>query len=221
MSEGRTLVVGDIHGCYDELLELIEKARVTGDDRVVAVGDLVVKGPKSAAVLDLFQSDNHFSSVVGNHDLALLKFWRGERVELTAAQASTLSELEADAGRYRSYLETLPFMIDLGGHLVVHAGLRPNVSLGSQVRDDLTELRTLGADRTSRDGLPWYEAYDGEPLVLFGHWPALEVRRARRAIGLDTGCVYGNRLTAYVIETEEFLSVPARQAYDRPKRPLE
>jgi diadenosine tetraphosphatase ApaH/serine/threonine PP2A family protein phosphatase len=221
MSDGRTVVVGDIHGCYDELLELMEKARLGVDDRVVAVGDLIVKGPKSAAVLELFQSDRRFSSVIGNHDLALVKFWRGERVELTAAQESTLSELEAGAGRYQGYLETLPFMIDLGEHLVVHAGLRPGVPLALQSENDLTELRTLGEDRTSRDGLPWYETYDGEQTVLFGHWPSLEVRRARRAIGLDTGCVYGNRLTAYVIETGEFLSVAAHRAYDRPKRPLE
>jgi diadenosine tetraphosphatase ApaH/serine/threonine PP2A family protein phosphatase len=221
MSQGRTLVVGDIHGCYDELLELMEKARPGSNDRIIAVGDLVTKGPKSAAVLDLFESDNRFSSVMGNQDLALLRCWRGEDVELTPAQSSALSELAAEAGRFRNYLESLPFMIDLGEHVIVHAGVRPGVALASQSKDDLAELRTLGADRTSRDGTPWYDAYDGAPVVLFGHWPALEVRRARRAIGLDTGCVYGHRLTAYVIETGELLSVGARRAYDHPKRPLQ
>jgi serine/threonine protein phosphatase 1 len=220
MSKGRTLVIGDIHGCYDELLELMLKARLGSDDRVIAVGDLVTKGPKSAEVLDLFEADIRFSSVMGNQDLALLKSWRGEDIELTPAQKSALSQLEAGAGRFRSYLESLPFVINLGQHLVVHAGLRPGIALASQSRDDLTELRTLGADRASRDGTPWYEAYDGEPVVLFGHWPALKVRRARRAIGLDTGCVYGNQLTAYVIETGELLSVGANRAYDEPKRPL-
>jgi diadenosine tetraphosphatase ApaH/serine/threonine PP2A family protein phosphatase len=101
--------------------------------------------------------------------------------------------------------------------LVVHAGVRPGVSLEEQSAEDLTELRTLGPDRTSREGVPWYELYDDEKIVLFGHWPAPVPRRGPRAIGLDTGCVYGYQLTAYVIETEEFLSVQARRAYDPPK----
>jgi diadenosine tetraphosphatase ApaH/serine/threonine PP2A family protein phosphatase len=221
MSKGRTLVVGDIHGCYDELIELLDKARLGLDERVVAVGDLIVKGPRSREVLDLFASDARFSSVLGNHDLALLRFWRGESVELTPAQKSALSELDTDRERYRGYLESLPLMIDLGEHLVVHAGLRPGVALASQSVDDLTELRTLGSDRTSREGTPWYDAYDGDKIVLFGHWPARQVRRGNLAIGLDTGCVYGNRLTSYIIETGEFVAVHARRAYDGPKRPLQ
>ena len=80
--------------------------------------------------------------------------------------------------------------------------------------EDLTELRSMGKDRTARDGTPWYDVYDGEKVVLFGHWPAAEPRRGKRAIGLDTGCVYGNELTAYIIETGEFKTVPARRRYD-------
>ncbi len=216
----RTLVIGDIHGCYDELLDLMEKAEVDAGDRIVAVGDLIVKGPKSREVLELFASDNRFSSVLGNHDLTILRHWRGEEVELTPQQERALSELYSGRERYRLYLESLPFTIDLGEYLVAHAGLRPEVPLASQSVDDLTELRTLGEDRTSRDGTPWYEKYDGEKTVLFGHWPALSLRRSRHAVGLDTGCVYGNRLTGYVIETGESITVPARRAYDRPKRPL-
>jgi hypothetical protein len=108
--------------------------------------------------------------------------------------------------------------IDLGSHLVVHAGVRPGVALAAQSVEDLTELRTLGADRTDREGVPWYERYDGEQTILFGHWPAPEPRRGPRALGLDTGCVYGFQLTAYVIETGELLSVQARRAYEEPKR---
>ncbi|MGH9902051.1 MAG: metallophosphoesterase, partial [Pyrinomonadaceae bacterium] len=111
-------------------------------------------------------------------------------------------------------------MIDLGSHLVVHAGVRPGVPFGEQSIEDLTELRTLGADRTSRDGVPWYEVYDGEKKVLFGHWPAPFPRVGPRAAGLDTGCVYGFQLTAHVIEGGEFVSVRARRAYDTPKKPV-
>ncbi|HEV7903567.1 MAG TPA: metallophosphoesterase [Pyrinomonadaceae bacterium] len=217
MAARRTIVVGDIHGCFDELTELLEKAALDDADRVVSVGDLVTKGEKSREVLDLFMSDARFSAVLGNHDLALLRYWRGESNTLKAAQRKTAAELEDDRERYFNYLASLPLLIDLGTHLVVHAGVRPGVPFDVQSPDDLTALRTLGADRTSRDGTPWYEVYRGEKIVLFGHWPASAPRRAPCAIGLDTGCVYGYDLTAYVIETGEFVSVKARRAYSAPK----
>jgi diadenosine tetraphosphatase ApaH/serine/threonine PP2A family protein phosphatase len=215
---GRTIVVGDIHGCYDELTALLEKAALTGDDRVVSVGDLIVKGEKNREVLDLFIEDERFSAVLGNHDRALLRYWRGEGVYLKDSQEKTRAELAIDEARYSAYLQRLPSMINLGSHVVVHAGVRPGIALSNQASEDLTELRTLGDDRTNREGVPWYERYEGEQVVLFGHWPAPQPRRGARAIGLDTGCVYGYDLTAYVIETGEFLTVRARRAYEQPKR---
>lgn len=217
---GRTIVIGDIHGCFDELSELLEKVALTVDDRIVSVGDLVVKGEKSREVLDLFSTDERFASVIGNHDRALLRYWRGERVRLKKAQKKTRAELEPDHKRYMKYLASLPFMLDLDSHMVVHAGVRPSVGIEKQSPEDLTELRTLGANRKSRVGTPWYEVYDGEKIVLFGHWPANEPRRARRAIGLDTVCVYGYQLTAYIIEHNEFVSVKAKRAYASPKGKL-
>jgi len=210
----RTIVIGDIHGCYDELIALLKKVDLQTLDRVVAVGDLTVKGPKSREVLDLFIKDDQFSSVIGNHDLALVRHWRGERVSLKSSQEAARRELEQGGDHYFQYLNALPFKADLGSHVEVHAGLRPGVPLEEQSQEDLTELRTLGPDRTSRQGVPWYEVYADAKIALFGHWPAAEPRRGRSAIGLDTGCVYGNRLTAHIIETGEFISVEAEKAYD-------
>jgi len=210
----RTIVVGDIHGCYDELTQLLEKVNLSENDRVVAVGDLITKGPKNREVLELFMTDARFSTVIGNHDLALRRKWNGEKIKLKPSQKPTHKELKREKEHYVSFLNRLPFTIDLDTHLVVHAGLRPNVELYSQTTDDMTRLRTLGKDPESREGTPWYDVYDGEKVVLFGHWPAPEPRRGKRAIGLDTGCVYGHNLTAYIIETDEFVSVPAHHAYD-------
>jgi hypothetical protein len=216
----RTIVVGDIHGCFDELTDLLNLIDLQQDDRVIAVGDLIVKGEKNQAVLDLFIVDDRFSSVIGNQDQALRQYWRGESVTLTNAQQATCAELEFNRQRYSDYLQSLPYLIDLGSHLVVHAGVRPDVPLDRQEPADLMELRTMGADPSSREGVPWYEVYRGEKIVLFGHWPASQPRCAQRAIGLDTGCVYGGRLTAFVIESNQLLSVPARRVYDQPKRKL-
>lgn len=212
--ESRTIVVGDIHGCYDELMKLMDKVGLRKRDRVISVGDLVAKGPKSREVLDLFINDKRFSTVIGNHDLALRRRWNGENIELRAAQKETHKALKGEKDVYVPFLNALPFVIELEKHLVVHAGLRPNVELYSQTTGDLTKLRTLGPDRESDEGTPWYQVYYGEKTVLFGHWPAAEPRRGPKAIGLDTGCVYGYNLTAYIIETDEFVSVPALRSYD-------
>jgi len=175
-------VVGDIHGCYDELEELLDKAEFSDSDRVVSVGDLITKGPKNREVLERFMTDPRFSTVIGNHDLALRRYWLGEEVDLKPAQKDVHKELKAEKDAYTAYLCTLPFMIDLGTHLVVQAGLRPNVELHSQTTGDLTQIRTLGADRESEEGTPWYHIYNGDKVVLFalartgtttrqeGHW---------------------------------------------------
>ncbi|HEU5236151.1 MAG TPA: metallophosphoesterase, partial [Pyrinomonadaceae bacterium] len=126
---GRTIVVGDIHGCFDELIDLMKAVDLQADDRVIAVGDLIVKGPKSLQVLELFSQDQRFSSVIGNHDRKLRQRLRGESVRLTKEQRATLKELELHHERYFQFLRALPYVINLGAHLVIHAGLRPGVPL--------------------------------------------------------------------------------------------
>src|SRR6185436_8214230 len=145
----RTIVVGDIHGCYDELMDLMEKVQLGERDRVVSVGDLITKRPKNREVLEKFMTDPRFSTVIGNHDLQLRRRWSGEDVELKPAQKEAHKELKADRVAYTTFLNRLPFTIDLGSHLVVHAGLRPNVELYSQTSEDMTLIRTLGANRES------------------------------------------------------------------------
>lgn len=210
----RTIVVGDIHGCYDELEDLLEAVNFGDNDRLVSVGDLITKGPKSREVLERFMTEPRFSSVIGNHDLAIRRRWNGEKFKLKSSQKPTHKALKKEKHHFLPFLNALPFMIDLETHLVVHAGIRPDVALHSQTTEDLTELRSLGPDRTARDGTPWYSEYSGEKVVLFGHWPAPEPRWGKNAIGLDTGCVYGNKLTAYILETGEFKHVLARRTYD-------
>jgi hypothetical protein len=215
---GRTIVIGDIHGCFDELCDLLKLVELRTDDRVIAVGDLIVKGAKSDEVLDLFIKDERMSSVIGNHDRALRQYWRGEPLKLSREQRITARQLEPGRERYSAYLRGLPFTINLGSHLVVHAGVRPGVPLRQQMASDLTEMRTMGANPSRRKGVPWYDVYRGKRVVLFGHWPAKTPRLAPSAIGLDTGCVYGGRLTGYIIESNQFVSVPARRNYFSSKK---
>jgi len=210
---GRTIVVGDIHGCFDEFSDLLEAIKLERDDRVIAVGDLITKGPRNREVLDLFISDKRFSSVVGNHDRKIRQKLRGEPVRLNKDQRQAVRQLTPQSENYEAFLRSLPYTIDLGSYLVVHAGIRPGVDLDKQMASDMTEIRTMGADPTGRRGVPWYAVYRGPQTILFGHWPAKQPRRAAHAIGLDTGCVYGGQLTAFIVETGQFVSVGARQKY--------
>src|ERR1041385_2304651 len=109
----RTIVIGDIHGCFDELTDLLALAKLQPEDRVVAVGDLITKGPKNREVLDLFIDDDRFSSVIGNHDRKLRQRMRGEPVRLTNEQRKALDQLEEGRDRYANYLRSLPYLIDL------------------------------------------------------------------------------------------------------------
>src|SRR5262245_56550441 len=108
---GRTIVIGDIHGCAEELTELLEKVGLRKTDRVIAVGDLTVKGPKSKDVVDRFRQDARFSSVIGNHDLTLLKRRRNETLPLKASQQQAYDELRSSGDQYFDYLASLPFTI--------------------------------------------------------------------------------------------------------------
>src|SRR5258706_14351350 len=207
---GRTIVIGDIHGCFEELQDLLRVVELRTDDRVIAVGDLIVKGPQNREVLDRFIKDDRFSSVIGNHDRAVRQYWRGEPLRLSKEQRVTAAELESQRERYSTYLRSLPFTINLGSHLVVHAGMRPGVPLRRQMASDLTEMRTMGANPSSRNGVPWYDVYRGKRIVLFGHWPAKAPRVAPRAVGLDTGCVYGGGFDRLIIQINQVFSVAPR-----------
>jgi hypothetical protein len=214
----RTIVISDIHGCYEELCALLKKVELQQEDRVIGVGDLTVKGPSNREVVELFRSDSRFQSVVGNHDLALVERWRDPSRHLKKHQQRAYDELAVDGDTHVRYLASLPYFIELDEHIIVHAGLRPFVALESQSPKDCTELRTLGGDRTSRAGTPWYAEYEGPKKVIFGHWPSPELRIGPFALGIDSGCVYGFELTAYILETGDLVRVKAAREYQKPDK---
>lgn len=219
----RTIIIGDIHGCADELEDLLALVNLKFDDRVICTGDLIVKGLHSRRVLKRFVEDKRFSSVVGNHDLGVLRFWQNPRdARVKKSQIKCAETLAANRKVFESYLTTLPRFIELDKHIIVHAGFRPGVELENQSLEDCTELRTLGADRTSRVGAAWYDYYrHPHRQIVFGHWASDDIRRPRTephtAIGIDTACVFGNRLTAYILESGELPCVNARRVYEQPK----
>jgi hypothetical protein len=213
----RTIIIGDLHGCSDELHALLARCEREPGDRVVLVGDLVAKGPDSAGVVR-WAREAGADAVLGNHDAHLLCAVHGGREERPkhGSIADTLS------GDDIAWLEARPLYLHVGEagtgipHLVVHGGLVPGVAIEQQEREHLLNLRSITADgRPSKriEGRPWGALWTGPEHVVFGHDAVRGLQRHPFATGLDSGCVYGRALTALVLPSGELVSVPAARAY--------
>lgn len=213
---GRTIVVGDLHGCLDELRSLLDDVGFARRDRLISVGDLVGKGPDGAGVVRFFREGGH-EAVRGNHDARLIGWRRGDDPRpLGSHHASDARRLSEDDWRW---LEARPLYLELREHavIVVHAGIVPGVPLAAQRASDLLNMRSLRADGSAskrvEEGEPWAQRWTGPELVVFGHDAVRGLQRWPHAIGLDTGCVYGGRLSALVVEERAIVSVPATRAH--------
>jgi serine/threonine protein phosphatase 1 len=207
---GRTIVIGDVHGCSAELQDLLQELAVSPRDRLISVGDLLCKGPDSRGVLEWAMKAENLSCVLGNHELRFLSAWRrGTLPNEKAHDAETCRQLGSGYDAFMRFIETWPLSIARKDCLVVHAGFDPRrPGLTGQSAELLTNIRRLEDTRA-----PWYEAYEGKRLVVFGHWARREPVVRDNAIGLDTGCVYGGRLTALILPERRLVSVPARAVY--------
>jgi serine/threonine protein phosphatase 1 len=189
-------IVGDVHGCIDELRELLNRLDVGTADLVAFVGDLVRKGPDSTAVLDLVQSQPNLVSVRGNNEQ---KFIDG-------------NANSAQLGGRLDQISELPAALSFGEALVVHGGVDPRRPLTAQTRADLLETRSIPAEN-GYTGPFWFERHEGPPRVFFGHTVLRAPVKREWAVGLDTGCVYGGQLTAYDYRRDGFVSVQAEKTY--------
>ncbi len=207
----RTIIIGDVHGCASELDALLDRVAFASGDRLVFVGDLVARGPDSLGVLDIVRSTGAIV-VRGNHEQKLLdwldgreKWMRGE----TSAKPP-IGKMHRELGRALrpvdwSLLQTSRPWLDLPEHVlrVVHAGIDPDVAFQQQSPDTLMRIRTvISEDPTKKRGerhVLWGTRYTGPPDIVFGHNAAPGLQIHRWATGLDTGCVYGGRLTAMVL----------------------
>ena len=198
-------IVGDVQGCHQELLDLLAAARFDpARHRLAFVGDLINRGPDSAGVLAVARRHDA-CVVVGNHEDALLSGFAGETMGRVRAQLG--AELDATIAWIRTWPTFLRF--DALSLIIVHAGIAPGKRPESCTRAELTRIRAI-------DGTPWFDSWRGPETVVFGHWAKLGKVDRPLAKGLDTGCVYGGRLTGLFWPRAEWVSVPARQQWFDP-----
>ncbi len=219
----RTLIVGDVHGCREELEDLLREAGWDEDDRLISVGDLVAKGPDSLGVVELMR-ELGAEAVRGNHDQHCLVWWEAKRARerLPELRPTHRKVAEVLSEEDWAWLADRPLWLELPEHdaLVVHAGLLPNLPLQDQDPYDLMNMRSILPDgEGSKDydaGVPWAECWPGPRLVVFGHDAVRGLQNHPHAVGLDTGCVYGGWLTGLWLPGRDLVAVPARGAYTAP-----
>lgn len=206
----RTIVIGDLHGCYDEALVLLDRLAVTDTDRVIFAGDLVDRGPKPRECVELAM---RHECVLGNHE---------EKHLLSSSHhPETREKLAAE---HYAYFEKLPTFIRLPqfGAVVVHAGVMPNVAIESQDPYHLLhaqcvrppEKKSYWPSKAPSTHTFWTNHWRGPERVIFGHTVLDAPLVTEHAVGIDTGCVFGGPLTAVVLPDWQIVSVPSKQ----PKR---
>lgn len=244
-------IIGDVHGCFDELQELLLKLGYTlnrtneteknfgfsviapENRKVIFVGDLVDRGPDSPSVLRLVMSMVNSGvayCVPGNHDLKLQKYLNGKQVQLKHGLEVTVKQLETETAQFKSTVEKFlyglisHYVFDSGKLVVAHAGLKEEMQgRGSgAVRSFCMYGETTG--EIDEFGLPvrhnWAKEYRGKAKVVYGHTPVPESEWLNKTIDIDTGCVFGGKLTALRYPEEVLVSVKAKMVYCQPIKPI-
>lgn len=241
-------IIGDVHGCFDELLNLLSKLnysvqfdpasefyRVSHPDNhtAVFVGDLVDRGPNSPEVVRLVMNmatQGVAFCVSGNHDDKLYRKLMGRNVQVRHGLEITMEQLEHYSKRFidqiRDFLGSLPhhILLDEGRLVIAHAGLAGHLhgKHGKSIRDLCLYGPTTGA--VDERGLPirldWAADYSGQAVVVYGHTPVHEPIWKNNTINIDTGCVFGGKLTALTYPDNILTTVDAYQTYAEPMRPF-
>jgi nitrite reductase/ring-hydroxylating ferredoxin subunit len=217
----RTFIVGDVHGCLEELEQLLENVDFRPmQDRLISVGDLVGKGPESLAVVRRARLLG-VTTVRGNHEARVLSF-----MDAPEARRRVGSEHQQIAGALEpqdaAYLRATPLSVEFPelGAVVVHAGIDPSLPLGAQTPDVLMNVRSIKADGTPskrvEDGPPWASRYRGKTLIVYGHDAIRGLQLRENSVGLDSGCVYGGDLTALELPARRLHAVQAKEVYCMP-----
>ncbi len=215
---GRLIAIGDIHGCHQEFAELLERLSLTKDDRLVLLGDLVNRGPDSCRVIDLAKQHNALS-LLGNHELRLLNYRRTkEPYNNRDADAETFAKLRPEDW---AYLETMPLThyVEELNTVFVHGGFLPNEPWQRQPASVVTRIQVVDNDGNpgkraeSPESPPWADLWNGPPFVVYGHTPRPDIYKLKWSVGIDTACVMGGHLTAYILPEKRFVQVKARRRY--------
>ncbi|MEO8609294.1 MAG: metallophosphoesterase [Chloroflexota bacterium] len=211
----KQLIIGDIHGCYDELQDLLDKVGLTSDDQIISIGDMVDRGPKSAECLNFFRVTPNAMSIQGNHERKHVRSYRGQ-AEAAASQTITRAQIgEDNYADAIAYMDDLPRYLGLPDATLVHAFWEPEVALEDQ-RENVIVGTMSGEEYLKDNGIwPWYEYYDGDKPLIVGHRDYSDGQMRpfiyeERVYTIDSRCVYGGWLTGLLLPEFKLIEVPSR-----------
>lgn len=211
----RTIIIGDVHACLNELEELIAKLQIKPEDKIIFVGDLINKGPHSRKVLELAVKLQAIV-LLGNHELGFLKYLEANRSPRHTQFEEVISDLGDDLPKWRAWMRGLPTFYETEDYLVVHAGIIPSVPVEKIPQHIITRVRTwdgIGEDMNNDKDPAWYDFYAGDKLIVYGHWANQGLLIRENTIGLDTGCVWGGSLSALILPDKKIVQVKAQRTY--------
>ncbi|CAC5425372.1 unnamed protein product [Mytilus coruscus] len=228
--QGREIfIIGDVHGCLEELEELLELAKLEINNKKmlpIFVGDLANKGPRNLMTIRKVRQMEALS-VRGNHEEAIVRHylnWQNDQNYVIPEEFKWITDLNTDD---IEYLLELPYTISIPSRniLIVHAGLVPVIPIQQQNLDNFIHIRNLYQDNDGNfiaselpfQGEAWASFWTGPEHVYFGHDASRKLQQHPYATGLDTGCLYGNMLSGIVINSQKMLQVKAKKVYSKPK----
>lgn len=206
---GRTLYIGDVHGCADELEKIVDAfGFVRGKDTLYQTGDIINKGPDMLRAIKFVQQ-NGILTVRGNHEEHLIRMMTTPQCDWTEKQCARFARLPLEDWEYiLAEVQNWPLWRDTPHALLVHAGLEPG-----KTKLEEMDPKVILSIRYWND-IPWFDQVTWNKPVVFGHWAKMGfVDRRPHFIGLDSGCVYGKKLTAWCPEEDKFYVVPAAREY--------
>jgi len=232
----KTVIISDIHGCYDEFTELLDKIKYTPKTtRLIILGDMVDRGPKSDLVVRKIKSMNIEVSI-GNHDSKMVR-WRKHYKNFIDNKVPNPMKKVSEYD-YSQYLKLNQDEIDWVSRLPpklhikentwgIHAGCVPNINFEHQKYDSLIRVRyvdkngkmlSLPKNKKQPDNSYfWTELWNQPYNIIYGHHvhdsPRIDVNANNTCIGIDGGAPFGGNLNAYLLEDNEFVSVRAKKTY--------
>lgn len=207
-----TLIIGDIHGCFEEFMLLLKKAKYSPSKyQLILVGDLINKGPYSLKTLE-FAYENEASCVIGNHELKFIQYIE-KGLKLPPKLDALRLEMGKDLQKWIDYIKSWPAFIEKEDFLVVHAGLVPGEHPSQSSIEKLVNIRHWkdGSLCSQNTGRAWHEYYISKKLVIYGHWARQGILQTSNSLCLDSGCVYGRQLTGVFLPSKILIQVSSLQ----------
>ncbi len=210
------IIIGDVHGCINQVNELLHLIGPGSDDEIISVGDFVDRGPDGPACVDFFKKHK---AIMGNHEYKHVRYRHGVLKRLSKSQAATKHQYEIMGIDYETavdYMESLPFYLDLPEAIIVHAGLEYGIPLEKQhpivLVGGMSKRHITGINPQTQSPY-WCANYpeDAKP-VIFGHLSLLgRIPIRNNLFPIDTGCCHGNKLTAVVLPSFRIYQVAGYQ----------